>query len=122
MVSASNLNFDCLELIFIYLAGNDLVSISLVSRSFLAGVIPRLYRSLIFGPKQAKRYPAVGISVNTKAVDVIDGILVRLADQLSVRHCTSKSRPRKACEAYWSAYANICSRSQSSRSLTYTAM
>ncbi|KAI0767457.1 hypothetical protein C8Q74DRAFT_1280534 [Fomes fomentarius] len=59
MVSASNLNFDCLELIFIYLAGNDLVSISLVSRSFLAGVIPRLYRSLIFGPKQAKRYPTI---------------------------------------------------------------
>ena len=48
-----------LEIIFAYLYGNDLVSVSLVSRSFLAGVIPRLYRSLVFTLNQAKRYPAV---------------------------------------------------------------
>lgn len=59
MVSADNLNLDCLEIIFAYLYGNDLVSVSLVSRSFLAGVIPRLYRSLVFTLNQAKRYPAV---------------------------------------------------------------
>ena len=59
MVSADNLNLDCLDLIFSYLYGNDLVSVSLVSRSFLAGVIPRLYRSLVFKLNQAKRYPAV---------------------------------------------------------------
>ena len=59
MVSADNLNLDCLELIFAHLHGNDLVSVSLVSRSFLAGVIPRLYRSLVFRLNQAKRYPAV---------------------------------------------------------------
>ncbi|KAI9056392.1 hypothetical protein FKP32DRAFT_1599115 [Trametes sanguinea] len=59
MVSADNLNFDCLELIFAYLAVNDLVSVSLVSRSFLAAAIPRLYRTLTFGLNQAKRYPHI---------------------------------------------------------------
>ncbi|TBU25413.1 hypothetical protein BD311DRAFT_669671 [Dichomitus squalens] len=59
MVSADNINLDCLELIFAYLSGNDLVSVSLVSRSFLAAVIPRLYRTLSFGLNQAKRYPSV---------------------------------------------------------------
>ncbi|KAF9807539.1 hypothetical protein IEO21_08180 [Rhodonia placenta] len=59
MVTADNLNLDCLELIFAHLYGNDLVSVSLVSRSFLAGVIPRLYRTLVFKLNQAKRYPAI---------------------------------------------------------------
>ncbi|KAI0372450.1 hypothetical protein BV20DRAFT_1062018 [Pilatotrama ljubarskyi] len=59
MVSADNLNFDCLELIFAYLSGNDLVAVSLVSRSFLAAAIPRLYRRLFFGLNQAKRYPSI---------------------------------------------------------------
>lgn len=59
MVSADNLNFDCLELIFAYLSGNDLVSVSLVSRSFLAAAIPRVYKTLTFGLNQAKRYPSV---------------------------------------------------------------
>ncbi|KAH9903462.1 hypothetical protein C8Q73DRAFT_799537 [Cubamyces lactineus] len=59
MVSADNLNFDCLEIIFAYLSGNDLVSVSLVSRSFLAAAIPRIYRTLTFGLNQAKRYPTV---------------------------------------------------------------
>ena len=59
MVSADNLNLDCLELIFAYLSGNDLVHVSLVSRSFLAAVIPRLYRTLTFGLQQAKKYPSV---------------------------------------------------------------
>ncbi|KAI0772780.1 hypothetical protein BD413DRAFT_473522 [Trametes elegans] len=59
MVSADNLNFDCLELIFTHLAGNDLVSVSLVSRSFLAAAIPQLYRTLVFGLNQSKRYPSI---------------------------------------------------------------
>jgi len=59
MVTADNLNLDCLELIFAHLHGNDLVSVSLVSRSFLAGVIPRLYRTLSFKLNQAKRYPKI---------------------------------------------------------------
>ncbi|KDQ56702.1 hypothetical protein JAAARDRAFT_179330 [Jaapia argillacea MUCL 33604] len=57
MVSADNLNLDVLELIFAYLSGNDLVSVSLVSKSFLAGVIPRLYQTLGFRMNQAKKYP-----------------------------------------------------------------
>jgi len=60
MVSAQNLNLDVLELVFAHLAsGNDLASVALVSRSFLAGVIPRLYETLIFQLSQAKRYPSV---------------------------------------------------------------
>ncbi|KAJ7139090.1 hypothetical protein C8R44DRAFT_975056 [Mycena epipterygia] len=59
MVSADNLNLDILELIFIHLAGNDLPSIALVSRQFFAGVIPRLYCTLVFRLSHAKRYPAV---------------------------------------------------------------
>ena len=63
MVSADNMNLDCLELIFAYLSGNDLVSVSLVSRSFLVAAIPRLYRTLTFTLKQAKRYPSVRLPV-----------------------------------------------------------
>ncbi|KAJ7911825.1 hypothetical protein B0H13DRAFT_2327960 [Mycena leptocephala] len=59
MVSADNVNLDVLELIFTHLAGNDLLSIALVSRSFFAGVIPRLYSTLPFRWSHAKRYPAV---------------------------------------------------------------
>ncbi|KZT26178.1 hypothetical protein NEOLEDRAFT_1113568 [Neolentinus lepideus HHB14362 ss-1] len=59
MVSADNLNLDVLELIFAYLSGNDLVSVALVSRSFFAGVIPRLYHTLGFRLSQSKKYPRV---------------------------------------------------------------
>lgn len=59
MVSADNLNLDCLELVFAYLSGNDLVSVSLVSKSFLAGVVPYLYRTLVYHLGNAKRYPSV---------------------------------------------------------------
>ncbi|KAF8209688.1 hypothetical protein K438DRAFT_1753339 [Mycena galopus ATCC 62051] len=59
MVSADSVNLDVLELIFSHLAGNDLASIALVSRSFFTGVIPRLYSTLLFRISHAKRYPAV---------------------------------------------------------------
>jgi hypothetical protein len=60
MVNAQNLNLDVLELVFAHLAtGNDLAAVALVSRSFLAGVIPRLYETLLFRLSQAKRYPSV---------------------------------------------------------------
>ncbi|KAJ7459217.1 hypothetical protein FB451DRAFT_1272231 [Mycena latifolia] len=59
MVSADNVNLDVLELIFTYLAGNDLASVALVSRSFFAGVIPRLYCTLQFRVAHAKRYPTL---------------------------------------------------------------
>lgn len=61
MVSADNLNLDCLELIFAYLTGNDLPSVTLVSKSFFAGVVPFLYRSLVYHLGNAKRRPAVRI-------------------------------------------------------------
>lgn len=56
MVSADNLNLDVLELIFAHLSGNDLSSVALVSRSFLAGVIPRLYNTLSYRLRQGKGY------------------------------------------------------------------
>jgi hypothetical protein len=59
MVSATNLNFDVLQIIFSYLSPHDLASVSQVNQSFLAGALPRLYRSLGFYHNQAKRYPRV---------------------------------------------------------------
>ena len=59
MVSADNLNLDVLELIFVHLVGQDLASVALVSRSFLSGVIPRLYGTIVYGFGHRKRYPKV---------------------------------------------------------------
>ncbi|KAF9484083.1 hypothetical protein BDN70DRAFT_903847 [Pholiota conissans] len=56
MVSADNLNLDVLELIFCFLSGNDLPSVALVSKSFLTGVIPRLYSTISYRTRQAKGY------------------------------------------------------------------
>jgi hypothetical protein len=56
MVTADNLNLDVLELIFAFISGNDLVAVSSVSKSFLAGVIPCLYATVSFTAKHAKRY------------------------------------------------------------------
>lgn len=60
MVSADNLNLDVLELVFAHLvSGNDLTSVALVSRSFFAGVIPKLYERITFRLREAKKYPLV---------------------------------------------------------------
>ncbi|KAF5325529.1 hypothetical protein D9619_009874 [Psilocybe cf. subviscida] len=56
MVSADNLNLDVLEHIFSFLSGNDLPSVALVSKSFLAAVIPRLYSSILYRVRQEKGY------------------------------------------------------------------
>ena len=68
MVSADNLNLDVLELIFAFLSGNDLPSVASVSRSFLAGVIPRLYRRIWVVLKQAKGYDVVSCSATIPKV------------------------------------------------------
>jgi hypothetical protein len=60
MVTADNLNLDVLELIFAFISGNDLVAVSSVSKSFLAGVIPCLYARVSFTAKHAKRYRPEG--------------------------------------------------------------
>ncbi|KAA1474532.1 hypothetical protein DENSPDRAFT_804260 [Dentipellis sp. KUC8613] len=81
MVSADNLNYDVLELIFLFLNGPDLASVSLVSRSFLAGVTPRLYQSLVFYQSQAKRFARVqspfaaaiahpGLAIHVRNIDI----------------------------------------------------
>ncbi|KAH7906943.1 hypothetical protein BJ138DRAFT_558559 [Hygrophoropsis aurantiaca] len=66
MVSADNLNLDVLELIFAHLSGDDLVSIALVSKSFLAGVIPRLYHTVLFRARHAKKYASFDAKKNAK--------------------------------------------------------
>ncbi|KDR77062.1 hypothetical protein GALMADRAFT_225197 [Galerina marginata CBS 339.88] len=56
MTGTNNLNIDVLEIIFCFLSGNDLPSVALVSRSFLAAVIPRLYSTISYRMRQAKGY------------------------------------------------------------------
>jgi hypothetical protein len=63
MVSADNLNFDCLQLIISYLAERDLFAVAHVSRSFLTAALPRLYRNLTFHLGNGKRYPKVSIYI-----------------------------------------------------------
>ncbi|KAL4251036.1 hypothetical protein ABKN59_006202 [Abortiporus biennis] len=46
MVSADNINLDCLGAICAYLSGPDLVAVSLTSRSFLVAATPHLYRTI----------------------------------------------------------------------------
>ena len=57
MVSADNLNLDCLELVFACLAAQDLVRAAPVSRAFYAAAVPQLYRALFVHVGNAKRYP-----------------------------------------------------------------
>lgn len=64
MVTADNLNLDVLELIFAFISGNDLVAVSSVSKSFLAGVIPCLYAKVSFTAKHVKRYRPEGGGVS----------------------------------------------------------
>jgi hypothetical protein len=59
MVSADNVNQDVLGLIFDHLPGADLVAAASVSHSFHDAAIPRLYASLHYRLKQAKRVPPV---------------------------------------------------------------
>lgn len=53
------MNLDVLELIFAYLSEKDLLPTALVNHSFFAGVVPRLYRTLVFLLHHSKRYPKV---------------------------------------------------------------
>lgn len=59
MVSADNLHLDVLQLIFEHISEHDISSVSLVSRSFFNGVIPRLYEKITFSDSHAKRYMKV---------------------------------------------------------------
>lgn len=59
MVSADNLNLDVLELICSFLTGKDLPSVALVSQSFHAAVIARLYKTISYRLKQSKGYDTV---------------------------------------------------------------
>lgn len=59
MVSADNLHLDITEHICSYLSQHDLTSVGLVSRSFLAGALPVLYRNIVFRLREAKGYGKV---------------------------------------------------------------
>ncbi|KAJ7075516.1 hypothetical protein B0H15DRAFT_956436 [Mycena belliarum] len=94
MVSADNVNLDVLELIFSYLAGNDLPSVALVSRSFFAGVIPRLYCTLLFRLSHAKRYPAVISPFSAVAAHPEFAIHVRHVDIRTVPIVKAQYNPK----------------------------
>src|ERR1700761_5900882 len=79
MVTAESLNFDVLQIIFAHLSVSDLASVSQVNRSFLAGALPRLYRSLGFYFNQAKRYPRVGYCHSSPLIS-----LLRVFDRLKL--------------------------------------
>ncbi|KAL0945983.1 hypothetical protein HGRIS_012261 [Hohenbuehelia grisea] len=84
MVSADNLNLDVLELVFAYLQSqNDLASAALVSRSFQAGVIPHLYRSLRYTLRQGKRFPELMTPFAVILAHPALGVHVR---QVDIRH------------------------------------
>ncbi|KAJ3796561.1 hypothetical protein GGU11DRAFT_746014 [Lentinula aff. detonsa] len=85
MVTADNLNLDVLELIFLYLSGNDLPSVALVSRSFFVGVVPRLYQKIMFRLNHAKRYP--------KLMSPFNVILLRPSLATHVRHIEIRTIP-----------------------------
>ena len=56
MVSADNLPFDVLPLIFSHLQlGGDLLSVALVSRSFFGGALPLIYEEIEMHPRLVKR-------------------------------------------------------------------
>ena len=71
MVSADNLHYDVLTLIFGYLPLPDLASVSAVSRSFQSSAEPWLYRTLPFTHAQAKRYALAGSSDSTSPFTVM---------------------------------------------------
>ena len=98
MVSADNLNLDVLELIFSFLSGNDLPSVALVSRSFLAGVIPRLYDSISYRIRQMKGYDSVRSSfVNLSSLEKTnDGLDTIERNQVAVRGPDRSSTPRNS--------------------------
>lgn len=56
MVNADSLNFDVLEVICSFLSGQDLASVAQVSRSFLAGALPRLYKNVWYRLREGKAY------------------------------------------------------------------
>ncbi|KAJ7141615.1 hypothetical protein C8R46DRAFT_1180811 [Mycena filopes] len=94
MVTADNVNLDVLELIFSYLAGNDLASVALVSQSFCAGVIPRLYSTLLFRLSHAKRYPAVLSPFAAVAAHPEFAIHVRHVDIRTVPSVKNQPNPK----------------------------
>lgn len=98
MVSADNLNLDVLELIFCFLSGNDLPSVALVSRSFLAGVIPRLYDSISYRIRQMKGYDSVGpYFVHPLSSECTNDRLDTIArNQVAIR---SPNRPPPPCNS-----------------------
>ncbi|KIM25705.1 hypothetical protein M408DRAFT_314988 [Serendipita vermifera MAFF 305830] len=78
MVSADNLPYDVLPLIFHHLSsGTDLVSVSLVSKSFSGGVLPILYETVNIRIDVAKRLGVVTSPFHTLLKNVHLQLFVR---------------------------------------------
>lgn len=65
MVHIRNLSYDVLDGIMSHLAERpgDLITASLVSRSFWLAVVPIMYQTIVFDEYLAQKYPKVRISV-----------------------------------------------------------
>lgn len=62
MVHIRNLSYDVLDGIMLHLAGRDLITASLISRSFWLAVVPIMYQTIVFDKYLAQKYPKVRIS------------------------------------------------------------
>jgi len=98
MVTADNLNLDVLELIFAHISRNDLVSVSSVSKSFLAGVIPRLYATVFFTARHAKRYrPEGGVRPGFLKEPFL---ITDTSDHVTIHHPLQSSRSSHSCSSH----------------------
>lgn len=61
MVHIRKLSYDVLDGIMSHLAEKDLITASLVSRSFWLAVVPIMYQTIVYDKDLAKKYPKVRI-------------------------------------------------------------
>ncbi|KAF8518657.1 hypothetical protein BU17DRAFT_48405 [Hysterangium stoloniferum] len=94
MVSADNVNYDVLTLIFAFLGANDLVSVCLVSQSFRAGAIPWLYKKIQFRLSHMKRWPLLQSPFTTILENPKLGVHLRSCDIKSVPRLKDRPHPR----------------------------
>lgn len=92
MVSADNLNHDVLEQILGFLSDNDLPSTALVSQSFLAAALPRLYKSISYRLRHSKGYNVVSLYFFLLYLIQID-LFYEERNNVSFRYCLNAPSP-----------------------------
>jgi len=94
MVSADNVNYDVLTIIFALLGANDLVSVCLVSQSFRAGATRSLYKKIQYRLSQMKRWPLMQSPFTTILENPKLGVHLRSCDIRSVPRLKDRPHPR----------------------------